>query len=412
MATVDPFGLPPDEAIRWFREKGYALTFDWRDMWEQQHARAFTVAKAGQLDVLADIREAVDRAIAEGVPLAQFRKELTPLLQAKGWWGKQQMRDPLTGEDALVQLGSPRRLRTIYQTNLRMAMAAGRWETIERTAARRPYLRYVAVLDGREREQHGGWHGTVLPYDHPWWNTHYPPNGWGCRCKVQQLSQRDLDRFGYNVSSSAPPLQMVAWTNERTGQTVQVPRGIAPGFAYNVGKAPRGFTPPDNAPVLTPVVGFRDYGRPRARDVSGRQPPPQPWPEVRSAGDAQATRERFRREVGIPAGRESAPITDPQGMQIDFTERYLEHLLEREPQRASFVPYAIDTVRNPYEIWMVPHRRRDGSVVMRRRYVSLYDGSEGGFQIVVERTDDGYAAWTSYPRRDIDSRREGYLVHP
>lgn len=242
MATVDPFGLPPEEAIRWFRAKGYALSFDWRDIWGEEHARAFTVAKATQQDIVDDLRAAVDRAIAEGLTLQQFRKELKPILQSKGWWGEKEMVDPKTGEKKLVQLGSSRRLRTIYQANLRTAMAAGRWERAERLAeqereaGRQLYLRYVAILDGRERREHAAWHNTILPIDDPWWATHTPPNGWGCRCRLMTLTERQLGRYGFTPSASAPLVQMVAWENKRTGKTIQVPAGIDPGWAQNPGK--------------------------------------------------------------------------------------------------------------------------------------------------------------------------------
>ncbi len=71
-------------------KRSFALkvSFDWRDVWQQEHAHAFTVAKAARADILADIHEAVDNAIREGTTLHQFRKQLTPLLQKKGWWGK------------------------------------------------------------------------------------------------------------------------------------------------------------------------------------------------------------------------------------------------------------------------------------------------------------------------------------
>ena len=100
-----------------------------------------------------------------------------------------------------------------------------------------PYLRYVATLDARTRPEHMRWHGTVLPVDHPWWETHAPPNGWYCRCIIQQLSEEDLDEFGYQVSTEPPPgsARTRAWTNKRTGETVQVPVGIDPGFDHNVG---------------------------------------------------------------------------------------------------------------------------------------------------------------------------------
>jgi len=227
--------VPPEEAIEHFRAKGYHVGFDWRDTDAAEHARSFTVAKAMRLDILEDIRAAVDTALAEGQSFASFVGELEPLLVKRGWWGRQPMTDPLTGETRIVQLGSLHRLRIIYDTNLRMAMAKGRWERIERVAPARPWLRYVSVRDARTRPQHRAWHGTVLPWDHPWWQSHYPPNGWRCRCTVMQLSDDDLEEFGLTPSQGPPPGQTTPWTNKRTGETVEVPVGIDPGFQHNVG---------------------------------------------------------------------------------------------------------------------------------------------------------------------------------
>lgn len=236
MAEIDPFGLPPEEAVDAFRRKGYEIGFDWRDIEREEHSRDFTVAKVACLDLLADIRAAVDAGIAEGITPREFARRLTPLLQERGWWGRQVMTDPLTGETREVQLGSPRRLRIIYDTNLRMAYAAGRWERIEAVAERRPWLRYVAVLDDRTRDQHRRWHNTVLRWDDPWWDSHAPPNGWNCRCSIQQLSDRDLARRGL-TPSDPPPVTTRTWVNRRTGETRQIPGGVDPGFDYNVGRA-------------------------------------------------------------------------------------------------------------------------------------------------------------------------------
>ena len=228
--------LPPAEAVALFRQKGLTIGFAWQDVWKESHAAAFTVAKAMRADVLEAIRKEVDRALIEGRTLRQFRNDLTPTLQKLGWRGKAPVTDPLTSETVLAQLGSPRRLRTIYDVNMRASLAAGQWQRINRVRARRPYLRYSAVLDDRTRPDHRAWHGTVLRIDDPWWNTHFPPNGWNCRCTTQQLSERDLRRFKLEVGTS-PAIQRRAFRNRRTGEVAQVPIGIDPGWDYNVGDA-------------------------------------------------------------------------------------------------------------------------------------------------------------------------------
>lgn len=233
--SVD-FSLPPERALAFFRSKGLQASFDWRDMQREEHDRAFTVAKLLDMDLLNDVRQAVEQAIAEGKTAKQFRDELTPLLQAKGWWGQQEMTDPETGEQRLVQLGSARRLQIIYDTNLSTSYAAGRWQSIVANATTAPYLLYNAVDDDRTRELHRTWDNTVLRWDDAWWQTHYPPNGWRCRCSVIQLSERDLRKLGKSGPDSAPPSPTREWINPRTGEVRQTPDGIDPGWDYHPGR--------------------------------------------------------------------------------------------------------------------------------------------------------------------------------
>src|SRR3546814_8813919 len=62
---------------------------------------------------LQDIRAALDEAMANGTTFERFSKDLRPTLEAKGWWGRKNMLDPLDGKIKSVQLGSPRRLGKI-----------------------------------------------------------------------------------------------------------------------------------------------------------------------------------------------------------------------------------------------------------------------------------------------------------
>ncbi|MGH7840800.1 MAG: phage minor head protein, partial [Candidatus Binataceae bacterium] len=177
LMTYDFTALPPEDAVNYFRAKGFKLGFDWRDVWQDEHARAFTVAKAMTVDLLEDIRDVVDQAIANGIAFEDFRDNLEPILRARGWWGRQLMTDPLTGAAREVQLGSVRRLGIIYDTNLRTSLSAGTWNQIQRTKDELPYLRYVDPA-ANPRPEHLDWSGTVLRANDDWWTDHYPPNGW------------------------------------------------------------------------------------------------------------------------------------------------------------------------------------------------------------------------------------------
>jgi len=206
------FGLPPEQAIEYFKAKGYAITWDWRDMDAAAHAKAYTVAKVMRVDILQDIRGGLDDAFHNGTTLREFQKNLTPILQAKGWWGRElaskvkpgmpDLVDTATGEIKTVQLGSARRLQTIYQTNLQTAYMAGRYQRMLENIGSHPYWQYVAVLDGRTRPTHRAMNGRVFRHDDAMWDAMYPPNGFNCRCRVSAISEYEAQRDGIKVETS------------------------------------------------------------------------------------------------------------------------------------------------------------------------------------------------------------------
>lgn len=222
------FGMEPAAAVAYLKAKGYAITWDWQEMRDAAHDRAFTVAKAMRLDVLSDIRAALETALQEGQTLKQFIDNLQPVLEAQGWWGKQVIVDG-AGTAELVRLGSPRRLRTIYQTNLQSSYMAGRKAAMEASTESHPYWRYVAILDGKTRPSHRALSGKVYRHDDPVWASIYPPNGFNCRCRVSALSAAAMKRRGLSADSSAGQLRtetVEIGTDKRTGEirTVEVTR--------------------------------------------------------------------------------------------------------------------------------------------------------------------------------------------
>ncbi|MFM2056057.1 MAG: hypothetical protein RLY71_442 [Pseudomonadota bacterium] len=227
MATTAPaaaaaaafgFNTPFEQQLAFFRQKLDLPTEHWDDITRRAHDRAFIVAGAAKADLLADLRGAVDDAIAKGTGLEAFRKQFKTIVAARGWTG-------WTGEGSAA--GVAWRTKVIYQTNLATSFAAGRWAqlTDPATAEGLPFWRYVhrdSVL--HPRPQHEAWNGLTLPLDHPFWQSHFPPNGWGCGCKVRPERK---------VPPGAPTTPPDGWDqiNPKTG----APMGIDKGFDYAPG---------------------------------------------------------------------------------------------------------------------------------------------------------------------------------
>ena len=66
------------------------------------------------------------------------------------------------------------------------ATMASKWQDIEEDKDVLPFLTYSTVGDERVRESHRPLDGVTRPVNDPFWDTYYPPNGWRCRCDVDQ----------------------------------------------------------------------------------------------------------------------------------------------------------------------------------------------------------------------------------
>lgn len=221
VTTAKP-GKVPQAVRKYLEEKGLTPSWNWDEVWQEEHAEAFTVAKAMGKDVLEALRQAVDVAIESGLPFAEFKKNLRTTLAELGWWGVKDVENPKTGEVERVELGTPRRLKVIYVTNARVARAVGQWERIQKTKEDRPFLIYELGPSQQHRAEHEAWAGTILKVDDPAWGKMFPPNGWGCKCRVRQLSEAEADRKG--GAGKAPD---------------DLDTGIDPEWSYNPGDAPR-----------------------------------------------------------------------------------------------------------------------------------------------------------------------------
>ncbi len=79
------------------------------------------------------------------------------------------------------------------------------------------------------RLHHLAWHGITLRHDHPFWQTHSAPNGWGCQCRITTVTKREGEASA-KAGLGEPP---EGWDKKdpKTGEPV----GIDKGFGFQPG---------------------------------------------------------------------------------------------------------------------------------------------------------------------------------
>lgn len=438
------FGLPPRRAIEYFKSKGYEISWNWWETWQAAHARSFTVAKAARLDILADIRSEVQRALDEGITAREFAVALEPRLKAKGWWGRQVVVDPAGGAE-MAQLGSPRRLKTIYRTNLRVARAQARQQIQRDTADTRPYWMYDAMDDARTRPEHAALDGLVFRHDDPFWDTHYPPNGFNCRCRVRAFTAEEVEARGLTVSSSQGRLRQVeqrVGLDKRTGEIVERPatefrsgRGPTairmtpdPGWNYNpgAGGAGGGLPPLRLSPVAPNQRTWRDLGLPATVPPTAARPrkiPKAEGPAARRAAAEQALGHAGVEPVRVTlaSGEKDTlyrRIPRPGGLgDIVTTGSLIEHSVLDKPikHREQWAPFVVPALRDPGEVWL-QEETRGGKSIFREVHIASFPDDN---VVIVGQQEPklGVITWTYYRLDDdrleeeLKKRRVGRLLY-
>lgn len=402
MADASAGQLPFVEQIAFFRRKLDLPTESWTDIWQAAHDHAFVVAGANRVDLVQDFRQAVDRAIANGTTLAQFRKDFDTIVAKYGW---------------SYNGGRNWRSRVIYETNLRSSYAAGRYAQLQSLKKTLPYWRYRhsdAVM--HPRPMHLAWNGLVLSADDPWWHTHFPPNGWGCQCTVEGVDEIDLADLGKSGPDTAPPIDMESVTVGITGpspRTVETPAGVDPGFGYAPGKsawetqqAERAAATADAQDAVSWLPMLDDtaatLGRPDKVPLV-----PAPVPLDQPLKDADAVVNALRELLGG-----DSRVFDVKGLPLIVDAETLGRHID--PVRAEYLPLLLDTLADPFEVWLQPEAAADGSGTrVRARIMKGYDLGGGRVLLLIADQQQGsFVGWTLLPTSKLNyaqKQRAGML---
>lgn len=395
--------IEPKDAVAAFERRDLLLpSFKWHDVWQQENLRGFAVAGVMRHDILQLIHDELGVVQQAGGVARSFVDRARERLQAKGFWGNVEVTHPVTGDVRTTKF-SDARLRLIFDTNLAVSYAAGKAERFERSKKYFPYLRYVTRRDDRVRESHQPWDGVTLPHDHPWWTLHKPIKAWRCRCDVEQLSERQVQRLqksGARVITEPPADEMIERIDPRSGKALSLPRGVDAAFAYDIGKRPMRGAVPEALMAKDP------YSSRPTLDPARAMPAPRPAnaSQLLPVGtDPVAAVDRFLAEFGAARGK-PALYTDKLGDAVVISEElFLDGAMKwkfaQGGGRELFLPLLARAIREPDEIWagMEHHRIRDVDV-LRRRYFARYriDGQDQPMVAVFETGKDGWIGVTTF----------------
>lgn len=177
------FSLKFKEAIQFADSKKVVLPDEYYSM--TMKGRATTISGLASLSQIEYVINQLNKTLKEGKTLEDFKKAI---------------------REGDLSIGLPaNRLDTIFRTNIQAAYNFGRWQQQEKVATTRPYLMYDAVNDNRTRPSHALLDNTILPRSDSFWQTHYPPLGFNCRCVVISLSETQARARG--ITKDKPDVQ-------------------------------------------------------------------------------------------------------------------------------------------------------------------------------------------------------------
>jgi SPP1 gp7 family putative phage head morphogenesis protein len=164
------------EALHYAHSKKVVLPDEFYSMDLKTRQMATTISFLSSLEQAESVIKSLNKTLASGGTFNDFQK--------------------LVAESGIIL---PKHyLDNVFRTNIQSAYGHGRWQQQQRNKDKRQYLMYSAINDSRVRPAHLALNRIVLPIDHPFWLTHYPPLGFRCflpDTRIDGASHGAIKRF-------------------------------------------------------------------------------------------------------------------------------------------------------------------------------------------------------------------------
>ena len=184
MPFKSSFATPHDDAIALLKGKPAFARDAFDKLLPELKARAITVSGIESLKTIERVRD-----------------EIATLPAGEDWDTAKGRIVDLLAED--LGDGAERRAELLLRTHGFQAYQAATWET-GMADPDTTHWQYLATEDDHVRDSHLALNGITLPKDDPFWEDHFPPWDWGCRCRVRPMNP-DLVDVERAADEARPP---------------------------------------------------------------------------------------------------------------------------------------------------------------------------------------------------------------
>lgn len=126
-----PFNLPMTDAQAYWDGKVAVSPAEYKAMSAESKVGAFAAAEIAKGEELYTAQRAINRAIAEGTTLADFKKDAADVFARRGW-----------------DTEKPYRIDLIFRNNVQTSYAVWQWKEIN-TGNLFPFVQYSSINDSR-----------------------------------------------------------------------------------------------------------------------------------------------------------------------------------------------------------------------------------------------------------------------
>lgn len=167
--------IPFEEAIQFLKARVSLTKAEWDALEPKLAFRAFTLTKLTQCDYIEAVRGRLVSALEKGEGLEQVWADVKAIAEADG---------------AIIKPGY---WETVYRTNVQTAYNAGRRMQFDRSPP--AAIALMVLEDERTSDICRPLAGLVLPYNHPFWEDHWPPFHFNCRTTVRGIYEDEVGRI-------------------------------------------------------------------------------------------------------------------------------------------------------------------------------------------------------------------------